>query len=80
MDAGVIDAGVLNYDFRQADFSDNVATLDKDKTYYVYCQAGVRSGQAVKLMKEMGFKNVFNVEGGIGKWKEEGLPVVEKGN
>ncbi|MDA0195388.1 MAG: rhodanese-like domain-containing protein [Bacteroidetes bacterium] len=78
VDAGVIDAGVLNYDFRQASFSDNVATLDKDKTYYVYCQAGVRSSQAVNIMKGMGFKNVFNVEGGIGQWRKEGLPVVEK--
>jgi len=31
-------------------------------------------------MKEMGFKNVINVDGGIGQWKAEGLPVVNKSN
>ena len=80
VDAGMIDAGVLNYDFNNPDFSDNVASLDKDKIYYVYCQAGGRSSRAVKMMKEMGFKNVINVDGGIGQWKAEGLPVVNKSN
>ncbi len=80
VDAGVIDAGVLNYDFNKPDFSDNVASLDKDKIYYVYCQAGGRSSRAVKMLKEMGFKNVINVDGGIGQWKAEGLPVVNKSN
>ena len=37
--------------------------LDKDKTYYLYCRSGNRSGQAARIMKSKGFDNVYNVGG-----------------
>ena len=78
VDNGVVQSDVVHYDFFGADFKDNVAELDKDETYYVYCHAGGRSAKTVKMMQEMGFKNVFNVEGGITKWQSEGLKTVKK--
>jgi rhodanese-related sulfurtransferase len=45
--------------------------LDKSKNYYVYCRTGNRSGQACKLMENMGFNNAFNLEGGIMGWEGE---------
>ena len=35
---------------------------------YVYCQSGARSGQAVSMIREMGFKNVKNL-GGVNRYK-----------
>ena len=43
--------------------------LDKSKNYYVYCKAGGRSGQACKIMQQMGFENTYNLIGGIMQWQ-----------
>lgn len=41
--------------------------LSKDKTYYIMCQSGARSGRTVKLLENQGF-NVVNVAGGMGSY------------
>ena len=53
--------GAKNYDIFSADFKDQMLKLDKNKTYKVYCRSGNRSGQAEKIMKSLGFKDVENV-------------------
>ncbi len=53
-----------------------IATLDKNATYAVYCRSGNRSGQAVKVMQDAGFTNVFNMNGGVIDWANAGLPLV----
>ena len=45
--------------------------LDRDQELAVHCRSGARSANAVKLLKERGFENVYNVEGGILAWSEE---------
>jgi rhodanese-related sulfurtransferase len=42
--------------------------LDKSKNYYVYCRSGNRSGQACRIMEQLGFENAYNLEGGILQW------------
>lgn len=49
-------------------FIEAVDALDKSKNYYVYCRSGNRSGQACKIMEELGFENAYNLEGGILEW------------
>jgi len=61
----------INIDFRAQDFADNIDKLDKGKTYLVYCRGGVRSAKAMSLMKENGFKSVYNLEGGLLRWHAE---------
>jgi phage shock protein E len=51
------------YDFNSGEFHDIVDDLDKNKTYYLYCRSGNRSGQAARIMKSKGFENVYNVGG-----------------
>jgi rhodanese-related sulfurtransferase/peroxiredoxin len=63
-----------NVDFEASDFAAQLSKLNKDKTYLVYCHTGSRSGQATALMNSMGFKHVYNVEGGITAWQAAGLP------
>jgi rhodanese-related sulfurtransferase len=67
--------GALNIDVKAADFAEKIAKLDKDGIYLVYCKGGVRSARAMNLMKDTGFKQVFNLAGGLMKWREEKLPL-----
>ncbi|WP_158607317.1 rhodanese-like domain-containing protein [Rhodohalobacter sp. SW132] len=53
----------LHYDFNSGEFEEKVDDLDKDKTYYLYCRTGNRSGQAADIMKKHGFENVHNIGG-----------------
>lgn len=60
--------GAAQIDFYRDDFRAELAKLDPNMPVYVYCRSGNRSGQAAKMMKSMGFKTVYNLEGGIGAW------------
>ena len=51
----------INIDFRDAKFKEEIVKLDKNETYKLYCRSGNRSGQALKLMTELGFKNMQNL-------------------
>ena len=53
-------------------FEANIAKMDKNKTYLLYCKVGGRSGKAVETMKKAGFKQVFDLDGGIDDWKKAG--------
>ncbi len=65
----------VSLDIFRDDFESEMDKLDKSKTYYVYCAAGGRSGEAVEMMQKKGFAKVIDLDGGITKWKNEGLPV-----
>jgi len=70
--------GARLIDFQSGNFENEIATLDKNATYAVYCRSGNRSGQAVKVMQDAGFTNVFNMNGGVIDWANAGLPLVNK--
>ena len=69
-------AGAILVDFQSGNFESEIATLDKSKTYAVYCRSGSRSGQAVKIMSDAGFTNLYNLNGGVIDWANAGLPLV----
>jgi len=76
VDAGVVEYQNANFeviDFYDSQFNDQIAQLDKDKTYLIYCRSGNRSGQTYDRMVELGFTNIYNVEGGINAWEAAGL-------
>lgn len=61
--------GAINIDiYKGQGFIDEVEQLDKSKTYYVYCAAGARSGQACAVMQQLGFTDTYNLMGGISQW------------
>lgn len=68
--------GAQNIDFQSGNFENEIAALDKNATYAVYCRSGNRSGQAVKVMHDAGFHNVYNLNGGVIDWANAGLPLV----
>jgi sulfur-carrier protein adenylyltransferase/sulfurtransferase len=55
-----------------------LAELDQDETFAIHCKTGGRSANAVKLLQDAGFQNVYNVKGGITAWSEEIDPSVPK--
>lgn len=61
-----------NSDLLNGDFEAHLESLDKNKTYYLYCRSGNRSGQAAELMKNNGFEKVYNV-GGYGNLIDSGF-------
>lgn len=69
-------AGAMNIDVEGVRFESEIAKLDKNATYAVYCHSGRRSGIAVGLMKEAGFTSLFNMKSGIEEWSAAGLPLV----
>ena len=69
--------GAQMIDFQSGNFEAEIGSLDKDVTYAVYCRSGNRSGQAVKVMQDAGFLNLFNLEGGVIDWANQGMSLVK---
>ena len=63
-------------DFYGEDFKIKIESMDKEFAYAVYCRSGKRSGNAIEIMQNAGFHNLFNLEGGIIEWTNAGMPVV----
>lgn len=60
----------ININVMDSSFTQKISTLDKNKTYFVYCRSGGRSAQACSLMASQGFE-VHNLAGGIANWTGE---------
>lgn len=58
-----------NIDFKSPTFEEDITKLDKDKPVVLYCKSGGRSAKCVKKLEEAGFKKIYDLEGGISKWK-----------
>ena len=66
--------GAVEMDIKSPDFNERLAALDKTKQYMVYCYAGGLSSKVMHQMRELGFKQVYNLEPGYRAWKEESIP------
>lgn len=72
---GHIDGAQL-VDFYSDTFADQIATLDPEQEYLVYCRSGNRSGQTIELMRDLGFDRVWDLDGGVLAYGDAGLPLV----
>src|SRR5207302_4057121 len=59
------------------EFRVGTAVTDPSTPVVLYCQTGLRSLLAAKALKELGYQNVINLQGGFQKWTQSGLPVVK---
>jgi phage shock protein E len=66
-----------NIDFQEANFETEVAKLDRDKPYLIHCASGGRSSAALDVFKQLGFKRIHHLDGGIKAWIKAGQPVVK---
>ena len=68
-------AKAQNIDFYSPTFDKDVSQLDKSKPVLLYCKAGGRSAKCAQKLISAGFVKVYDLEGGISKWKHKGLKV-----
>ena len=52
--------------------------LRRDRPIVVHCHSGRRSAEAVRLLQQRGFGNIYNLEGGIDAWSDQIDPGVPK--
>ena len=71
-------ANSQNIDYFSPTFLEDIDRLDKNKIVLVYCRSGKRSAKCVEKLEEAGFKKIYDLDGGISKWKHEGFEVVPK--
>ncbi len=62
-------------DYYSSDFKSRVSQLDKTKPVFVYCAGGVRSGNASKILIQLGFNEVYDLQGGFNAWTAARKPV-----
>jgi rhodanese-related sulfurtransferase len=69
---GAVLIGIADADFRQ-----ELATLDPTADYYIYCRSGNRAGQAIDIMRDMGFSGELVNGGSVANASNQlGLTVV----
>ena len=64
-------AGSKLIDVTSANFKTDIAALDKNVPVLVYCRSGGRSMSAAKILKESGFKKIYNLKGGFNAWSSK---------
>jgi rhodanese-related sulfurtransferase len=52
-------------------FISEIKKLDKEVPYFIYCRSGARSHQACFVLEQLGFKETYNLKGGILEWDAE---------
>jgi rhodanese-related sulfurtransferase len=62
-------------DFYDPEFKAKLDKLDKSKPVLIYCRSGRRSGIAMSTLRELGFLEVYNLQGGILEWSEAGFAI-----
>lgn len=55
-------------------FGDKISQLEHQPVF-LYCGSGIRSAKAATVLREKGYTEVYELEGGIKAWKAAGLPV-----
>jgi len=61
----------INIDFNNfSEFQENINLIEKDNPTYIYCLSGGRSAKAYSYLKEIGFNNLYELDGGILDWRK----------
>ena len=59
--------------------TDSLDKLSREKKIIIYCRTGSRSATIVSLLeKNFSFKNVYNLDGGIMKWRQDVDPSIKE--
>lgn len=76
MDGFIAGAGTI--DVNGTLFEMKIKELDKSQAVYVYCAAGRRSTKAAKILEKNGFKEIYNLDGGVRAWTAASFPLVKE--
>ncbi|WP_426431036.1 rhodanese-like domain-containing protein [Winogradskyella sp. HB-48] len=58
-----------NIDYNSPTFDEDIEKLDKTKPVILYCKGGTRSAKCAGKLKDAGFEKVYDLDGGLSKWK-----------
>lgn len=67
-------ANAQNINWNSGEAESMINQLDPSKPYFVYCLSGGRSSSAAKYLRSKGFKEVYELSGGMMKWRAASLP------
>ncbi len=67
--------GAINISYLTPDLWESLEQLDRETTYFIYCRTERRSMRVCMLMQNGGFRQVYNMEGGLIAWEEAFGPV-----
>lgn len=58
---------------------ENISSInyDKDTVIILYCASGMRSSNAAETLFDLGYTNVYNLDGGLINWGEELVEIAE---
>ena len=70
--------GAIMRDFYANDFEAQLDVLNKEKVYLIHCRSGGRSGATLTKMQNLGFKEVYNMLGGMIAWNAKSLPTTSE--
>ncbi len=64
----------LNINWFDENFESQVEILSRERPVFIYCLSGGRSAKALDKISEMGFKNSYELNGGILEWRKNNYP------
>lgn len=73
---GIIE-GAMMINIASPDYATKIQELDRDKPILVYCAVGGRSGRAARQLQAWGFKEVYDLQGGISAWNSKSMKLVQ---
>lgn len=63
-------SNALHIDYLADGFLEKIDKLDRDGSYFIFCRTGRRSLRTTVLMKNWGFTDVQNLDGGLTAWED----------
>ena len=67
--------GARLVDYYDRVFMATIGSLDRQKTYLIYCRSGNRTGKSLKLFDRLGFTQVYHLKSGLVGWLREKYPL-----
>ena len=69
--------GAININLFDKDFLNQLSKYDKEQPIFIYCRSGNRTSTASKKMVNTGFKQVYDLQGGIKNWARTNNKIVK---
>ncbi|MDV7186932.1 rhodanese-like domain-containing protein [Lutibacter sp. TH_r2] len=69
--------GAVNINYYDRAFIEQISKFDKSKPIFIYCRSGSRTSSASKKISNLGFTQVYELNGGIVNWYRNKLKIVK---